>query len=621
MVSNAVVRLTLLLLLSGCTHLDVSLVRDASSLSELPPDSGLLAVRVVDLGHGVPLDHVTFAPVDYDESSDDKPQRIRTHRVNEFGVSVFVGAVRAGRYSLYDVFGQGVAGGPPRSRQIAGDPALGTFVVEAGKLTRLGTIFYYPAPVADGHRDLFTRNDSLPGLRVLLSAEYGALLPLLKNPDSPLGWDEDNRAGSRFDTYLGMKQNPIALDRTAVFDDETVIMSRAGALLRRGSDGAWNVELLDTDAPVATFDKNSRNDAVAVSEDGKLFVQRSDTGRWQHIPNPASQEKYVAAMLEDNDVIRVFAAGKYTLAVLEGVLEGLLVGDSPEPADWSVRLIYREDLGWVDFDASDDPRVVRTYYKLSGEPKSLPYDELDRLSFANKGDALLFSVKGRAFVFDERSGGIERIKSGLRIARIGVNGEALAVTGLPPYIPIGAALALTELPIVPAVAPPPYTRRWSTELRGDWRETSTRVNRCPGERSEARSTHCADNRTRKYTHHRHAGQPYLSADGRLYSVLIPADPPAVGMGSPPKALLRALMPPVWLKDQPGYLARMAADGRNWAKVENAEDLPAGCNKVLPSTRDDELLIGCSGTSGRLYAYDIAEGSYTLVREPEAFWAR
>ncbi len=589
---NRLVLLMMLASFGGCVHVDVALLPDAKMLTELPPEHGVLAVRVVDLGHGRPFSHLTVASTDSENKRRSKPQRFGTQHIDEFGVSMFIGVVRAGHYSLADLFGAGPLLGSGGSRRIAGD-ALGTFTVEAAGLTQLGTIYYYPQPQADGHRDVLTRSDLLPGLEALLETEYSVLLPSLENVGSPLGWLPDSLANRRLDIYRAAAQNPIAFDRAVAFDDEVVILSRAGALLRQGRDGRWTTVQLDTDTPVATFDKNKHNDAVATSSDGKLFIRMADTEGWQTITSPAVDGRFVAAMFGDDNVVRAFLAHRDTLSIVERHKDA--------GTEWQVRKVFRKGGGWNEFDPDRDTRSVAD---VSGKPS---YKPLTGLSFANKGHMLLFTVQRQTYSFDERSGNVERVTHLVRGVRAAVNGEAWTIAGHVPYVPL-------------VTNPPPVVPYWSEETDSHWRVLTGRFNRCPGETNKARSTHCADNRTRKYGALRHSAPPLLTEDGVFYSIMITADMESAASISPVTLKLAMFMPPVWLQDKPHYLSHRLADGKNWSRITIAEGLPAGCNKVFPSSRDGTLIIGCSGTSGRLYEYSIEQGTYTLVHEPGAFRA-
>jgi len=556
----------ILLSLGGCLPSKILLVPDAGELTELPAQKGVVAVRVIDLGNGIPLQFVTFAPLDLNEVDENQFKRLRAYSMSKRRTGVFVSAVEAGEYSLSDLYGVISAGDYIFSRRIDATPAFGTFSVQPGQLTNLGTILYYPAPNEDTYTDRLVRNEAFPGLETLIEEDFSALESSLGSRSVPLGWHEDDSAGDRLSTYLSAIQNPLVFDASAVFEDETIIISRVGGMLRQDMNGDWTFDGVETDAALVAIDKNANGDHIVTSEDGEVFLRRAHESDWQPVQVPDTEGKVVAVSFGDQQTQYAFVAGQHTIAQFKG-------NDGLAP-DWRLEHIYRQDRGWQPFDPNDDARKIVLEYKPDGGAKKLPYDELDGVSFANAGRQFLLSTLERVYVFDKSTGAVKELDTRFKTLAVVTNGRTVVAKG---------GLNWASDPV----------SHWAESPDGPWTKVSNRIDRCPGERHEARTDRCLDGRTRKFTHGRHGGEPYLAPNGRLYSIMTVAD-------------------------KPTFLASSRPTSKHWVQVDTADEFPEYCNRILPSRQDNTLLIGCSGTTGRIYEYDIAEGTYRLVREPAAF---
>lgn len=573
---NVLLRLMLLaaaILASGCTPLATFTAPDASKLKELPANHGMLALRVVDLCEGLPLEYVTFRSA---AAKAAKSPRIRAHSISRRGVSIFVATIRAGRYSLSELAGEFGVG--PRGvrrvnleRHIESTPDFGTFTARPGELSDLGTVYCYPAPNGERYRNLLVRSETFPGLDALLAADYAALETTLGDTASPLGWDENPVAENQSNRYPSIALNPVVFDQAIVFDDEVVILSRAGSMLRGKAGEEWKADAVDSDTAIVFVDKNSHGDMIAVTEDGGLFLQPAGTRGWSHLAGPDSPGKLAAATVNDGGVLHAFLLEKHTITVFEGRT------GSAGPV-WRTRLGYRQDLDWQTL---TDGQALPPF---TPEPASVrrssiwTYGALKKASFTSRDQQLVIAARGNTYTFDKESAAVTHVHNKVAVRELSSNGRLLLTGEASPFQTDAGRL-------------------WSGELGGRWRTLHLALDRCPEEPGSAGT--CSEDGTVKITRARQAYNPYITEDGTLYAVLLPH----------------------FTSDRPPLLARYRPGKGPWKRVKTSQAFPQYCNRIFPSGQEDILIIGCSGTSGRLYEYDIAKGTYTLVREPENFWTQ
>jgi len=553
---------------SACSSVTNLVSPDAETLDRLPGNHGVVTLRVADLAGGIPFDRVTFESVESNGSASGSTRRIDARNVSELGSSEYVAVIKAGEYTLSELFGKAGIADPSLVRRVESTKELGTFTVADGELTNLGTVFYYPAPSGDRYRDLLMRGNRFPDVENLLITQYAALERSLETRDPPLTWNRALPVGDSDHTNLAL--NPIALDQAFTFDDEVVILSRLGGMLRGGGGQGWRADAVVSDDAVVFVDKNQHGDMVAVTEDGSLFLQSAGEQGWSQLEEPEAPGKLITATINDERSIQTFIQSEYTLTVF----------DAPAVAapDWIARIAYRPDLGWQNLSNGEllsTPKRERWKPGQMRRTKIPEYGPLRRVSFTRAGERLALTVRSRVYAFDKESVEVSEVDTGFDVRRLSSNGRLL-ITGEHAFA--GAAVG----------------RRWSNGLHGRWRMQTLAFNVCPPDLSPMPHRYFCISR---HDHVRHASNPYLTADGTQYSIILPTRQ----------------------EDNTPFFALLRPDAKAWERIVTETAFPQHCNRVFPSGQDGTLIIGCSGSTGRLYEFDIAEGTYTLVHEPAAFW--
>jgi len=555
---------------SACSSVTNLVSPDAETLDRLPGNHGVVVLRVTDLAGGIPFDRITFESVKSDGSARGSTRRIDARSISDRGSSEYVAVIKAGEYSLSELFGKAGIADPGLVRRVESTGDLGTFTVTDGRLTNLGTVFYYPAPSGDRYRDLLVRSKRFPGVENLLATHYAKLERSLETLDPPLTWNQTLPVSDSGPHYSNLALNPVALDQALTFDDEVIILSRLGGMLRGGAGREWRADAVVSDTAVVFVDKNQHGDIIAVTEDGSLFLQSAGQRAWLQVAGPEAAGKLLTATINDERSLQVFVQSQYTLTVF----------DAPAVAapDWTARIAYRPDLGWQSL---PDGELLSTPTRERWKPGQMrrtkipEYGPLKHVSFTRAGGQLALTVRSRLYAFDKKSVEISEVNTGFDVRRLSSNGRLLITGDL-------------------ALAGAAVGRRWSSELHGRWRMQTLTFNMCPPDMSPMPHRYFCISR---FNHVRHASNPYLAVDGTQYSIILPNRQ----------------------EDNTPFFALLRPEAKTWERIVTEEAFPQYCNRVFPSGQDDVLIIGCSGASGKLYEYDIAEGTYTLVHEPTAFW--
>jgi len=550
----------LVLLASGCTPISTFVTPDAAKLDKLPADHGVVVLRVADLAGGMPLDLVDFESHKPEQRKAGQWRRVVAHDVSDRGISQFVGVMEAGQYSLsalisharfgdqgLEHYGRRSSKRPDLGRRVESTPDFGTFTVSPGRITNLGTVVYYPAPSDGSYREMLLRTSNFPGLDALLAIDHAGLQASLTSPGSPLGWDDRGVTIDSAADYPNLVRNPMAFDQAVSFDDEVVILSRLGSMLRGKAGEGWRPDAVDSDTGIVFVDKNAQGNMLAVTEDGGMFFQFAGKPEWLQLDPPDAPGRAVAATLNDIGQLHVFCHDKHTITIFEAQTHS-------SPA-WTAKIAYRSELGWQTLPEGQQlepwtPPPRENPVRRTIIPTRQP--AIEHMSFLRAGEHVAITADSRAYVFDKTSAAITNLETDFRVQKLSGNGQLL-ITG---------EHSMVEITTV---------RRWTDRLDGGWH-------------------------TQHFT--MHASNPYLAADGTIYSIVLPD---------------------YWRRDQQPYLAQYRPDTRSWRRVSTDDASPLYCNRIFPSGKDGILIIGCSGTNGRLYEFDTASNSFTLVREPAAFW--
>jgi len=567
--------LALLLTLFGCVESKVLTVPRAETYESVPANSGVVVVRIVDASSTrYPINFLTLAPKDVFDAEENKFSRIEASNELLSGGSstVYVAVLPAATYSLSEISSFYIVGERLYFNAVSATPTFGTFKVVPNRLTNLGTIIYYPKPDGDQYSEVLVRNDSFDDAGAYLNEVYPKLAGNLLSTDGTLAWDEDDYQSERQSQYLSVVQNPIAFDRGRLYEDEVVFLARAGALLRRDNRGNWTLDAVESDLNLLGFDKNRQGDEVASGEFGTLFYKPNGAAEWTSMKLPTVTASVTGVALDDSGRIFAYVADSKSVT--------LYSTQASTSSDWQALLYYRSDRDWVT--PQRDAAITAGYDKYQEETGSRPKRQHDLVepAFFKLDGRQYFIERNKLFQIDPEQPSGTRVRLKFSIKELAPFRDQLT-----------------------AIHKPRSGGGWlystGSDFDGKWVSIRRDLDRCPGLRPDRDSVVCPDRPVRKLVTHNHIGVPRFVSPTLAFSILKNASRPLK-------------------KSDKKFLAKSEDGGRTWVSLEGQEDFPQYCNQMLPLNDDEKLLIGCSGTTGKIYEFDIASATWSLVREPNAF---
>lgn len=257
-------------LLAGCAAAPLT------PTTELGADSGALVLRlttnVAPAGFSTVYDTVQVV-------SDTGIYTLTRQVRGVVRTGLFSGALPAGRYrvSRFETVGFNF-------RRWVDVPAVfGTFTVQAGQLTDLGTVIYEPA---GGNKVLFARTLSESDTRELVAASYPKLAERVL-AQSVLGWDAGASNADLDRTFAAMRARVAPINFPVVAGSGSVYAGSAlgQVLARPAGQRSWR-----------QFDTGTAREILSVIEDGSallaggeegFLVRSTDGGRsWQRMQAP-----------------------------------------------------------------------------------------------------------------------------------------------------------------------------------------------------------------------------------------------------------------------------------------------------------------------------------------------
>ena len=286
---------TLVMLLSGCAT-NTNLLETLSPTTVVAPDEGIVVVRVINAtDYSLPINQVTIAPANLNESDKIKFQRLMALDVLLDDTSVFASPVKAGNYAMSSIRAYHFWGDRYWSHFASTDAKFGTFSVEPGKVTDLGTIIYYHKPQEDRYLQMLVRMPEHETGEVL--SKY---FPFYQyQPATTLGWLEDGGDEQRETDFLSIAQNPTVFeDEYKAPDGSLYFLGKLGVFVIRTPEGEWQIDAVDTIYNLNAIAQNTQGDIIVGGEEGKLFWKRR--GReWQDI-SLAHDVKVAALSFKDD---------------------------------------------------------------------------------------------------------------------------------------------------------------------------------------------------------------------------------------------------------------------------------------------------------------------------------
>ena len=208
----------ILVLLSGCVS-SVNMISPITADSQLSAGEGLVVARVVNASGGpLPFNQLTINAGSV-QTATINPYTVFAKEPFQGSSTVFSSAVSAGSYSFDSIALYHTARRGWYSDVVDdGGVELGTFVVEPGKVTDLGTIVCYNK-LQDGEyiKTLIRIPENEPGSALQKHFDFYQF-----DKEQVLGWNEDGFEGDRRARYLSATQSPAAFSKKFLAPDETL---------------------------------------------------------------------------------------------------------------------------------------------------------------------------------------------------------------------------------------------------------------------------------------------------------------------------------------------------------------------------------------------------------------
>ena len=267
------------MMLAGCAT-TINMHSPITGEEPLSPDEGLVVVRVVNAGpYPLPLNQFTILPEALNESTAIKPDRLLALDKIVDGSSVFASTVAPGNYTVHGLRSFHTDGQVVYQFFAAAEISLGSFNVQPGAVTDLGTLVYYPKLQGEKYLKMVVR---MPG-----SGDGEVLRKYFPfhtfSPDGLLGWNEDGFESEREDTFYSILQNPAYFNQTYLAPSGSLVfLAPFGVLVERSPSGEWLIDAVDTSLRLETVAENSRGDRMVGGAEGRLFLKRAGQA-WEDV--------------------------------------------------------------------------------------------------------------------------------------------------------------------------------------------------------------------------------------------------------------------------------------------------------------------------------------------------
>jgi hypothetical protein len=294
-------------LVSGCAS-NINVAKNLSDQTVLAPEEGILVARVVNAtGYRLPFNRLYIDPKEVNASKEVKTI-LATSETQPIGdSSTFAVSLAPGEYSLSTVSSLIFRGEAYYIRGTYADPEFGVFTVEAGKVTDLGTIIYYPKPQDDVYKDTIVRVPETANGQIL--SDY--FPQFAKSNQEILTWDEDERDEQRFLQYATAAQNPVSFAGQVLAPDGSLyFLGKLGVILRYSPDDGFETLAVDTNLQLNAFAQNDAGDRVVGGFESALFFQ-ADGDEWQSVELPEKATVHYLTFYQENEVDVVYSVDKY----------------------------------------------------------------------------------------------------------------------------------------------------------------------------------------------------------------------------------------------------------------------------------------------------------------------
>lgn len=567
----------------GCVAPAVYLVDPLSESTVMEAEQGYVIARVVNAGNvAYPLNYLTIAPKNLNESSTIKPTRLSALNSTYGESTIFASPVVAGEYSLASIRSYHSNGERWYSRWINGEVSIGTFEVKPGVVTDLGTIIYYPKSQGDRYIETLLRSPGENNAKIVKS-----LLPFFQyEADESIGWNEDENDSDRHALYSSAVQNPVVYNRRYLAPDGSVyFIGKLGTIIKRTASAEWLLDAVDTDSDLVTVAQSLSGDLLVGGEQGALFAKRKGAS-WQSLSLDARYSvrdiRFYSAELAD-----IIVVDSSQLRVLRGRLDQNI-------AEWKTMASYRPYAGWVD-QYGNSQNIGKRKVGSSGLRrkivKSASITEINgthhlfmseesgtEFSIFNHTRNFEYSYDPDTWLIKKSKGfdkGIDRVLNAGK-AKLGIDEAGAWIT-------------------------------WNTYLRFDdetntWGKIATRIDRCPHIKSKHTGRCMIDGRERtRFKKFTFLSVPVFSTSNDAIAFVSVRKAPTGFMGTKPA-------------ESESVVVKTSNGGVSWQKTDI--EIPGErCTNTVPEA-EGVLLVSCFGSSSDLYQSDDGGKTWDHVREHE-----
>lgn len=322
--------------LSGCAG-DVNMLPTLSKKSKISNEQGIVVVRVVNASsYPLPFNQVTITPKNVNESKKIKPSRLQAIASSTTNSTIFSAPVKSGSYALDSIRAFHIRGDYWYSRWAGADAKFGTFNVEPGKITDLGTIIYYPKPQEDKYLNTVLRTPEAAPADVLTT-----YFPFYSfNENQVIQWTNDEFQDERDALFSSVAQNPVTFKMDYLAPDNSVyFIGKLGVILKRTQHKEWELDAIDTNLDLSAIVQSTSGELAVGGDEGVIFYKKLD-GEWQDI-SVSKTQKVEELYFDNKGALEAITRTEDKLYIYEKQVNAL---DLP----WIIKATFTSNQGWKD---------------------------------------------------------------------------------------------------------------------------------------------------------------------------------------------------------------------------------------------------------------------------------